>query len=80
MTEHAKRLRDAIQAVMDEIDPAREGWGVTQFVIAMGIERITADGVIEASCWYWAPPEQPDWQNYGLLEAALEIRITADED
>lgn len=80
MTEHAQRIRDAIQAVMDEIDDARDGWHVTQFVVAMGIERMKADGTIEASCWYWAPPEQPDWQNYGLLGAALEVRIASEED
>ena len=79
MTERAQRLRDAIQLVMNEIDDAQEGWHVTQFVIAMGIERMRADGTIEASCWYWAPPEQPDWQNYGLLEAAIEIRSGAEE-
>lgn len=78
MTERAQRLRDAIQAVINEID-ADEHWHVTQFVIAMGIERMRGDGTIEATCWYWAPPEQPDWQNYGLLEAAIEIRSGADE-
>lgn len=80
MTERAQRLRDAIQAVMDEIDDARDGWNVTQFVIAMGIERMTSDGTIEASCWYWAPPEQPEWQNSGLLQATIEIRNCADLD
>ena len=79
MTERAQRLRDAIQAVMDEIDLS-EGYHVTQFVIAMGLERMRGDGTIEATCWYWAPPEQPDWQNYGLLEAAIEIRSGADDE
>lgn len=79
MSEHAQRIRDAIQAVMDEIDEPADRWHVTQFVVAMGIERMTADGTIEASCWCWAPPEQPDWQNDGLLNAALDMRGSSED-
>lgn len=71
-----ERLRQAIQAVLDATDT--DGWQVSEFVVAMGIERMRPDGSIEATSWVWAPPEQPDWQISGLLQAALDTHATAD--
>lgn len=73
-----QRLKDAIQAVMDELDYDRDGWQVTQFVISMGLERMNDDGRVESCSWHWAPPEQPDWQNVGLLLAAVENHNAAE--
>lgn len=78
MSDPAQRLRDAIQAVMDELDDTGDRWVVTQFVISMGLERMDADGRIESCSWHWAPPEQPDWQCVGLLLAAVENRNAAE--
>ena len=73
-----QRLRDAIQAVMDELDEERDGWQVGQFLICMALERMDADGRIESCAWHWAPPEQPEWQNIGLLLAAVENNNAAE--
>jgi hypothetical protein len=73
----ADRIREAIQAVIDTEEG--EGWSVAQYVVAMGLERIRSDGTVESSGWYWAPPDQADWMTYGLLEAALELRATAEQ-
>lgn len=62
-------IRDAIQTMLDAHD---DGWSVTQFVIVMGLERVS-DGRIETiECpWPWAPAEQPAWITAALLEGAL---------
>lgn len=70
-------LRDAIQRLLDE---AGDGWTVTQFVVAMGLVRITSDGRLEAIPWHWAPPDQPDWQTVGLLNEAVDRLESADYD
>lgn len=62
-------LRNAIQRLLDE---SGEGWTVTQFVIAMGIERINEDGSVDCVAWHWAPRDQPQWQSLGLLERAVD--------
>lgn len=71
----ADRIRQAVQAVIDEEEG--QGWTVSQYVVAMGLERIV-DGAIESTGWYWHPSDQPDWMTYGLLESALEIRAAAE--
>lgn len=77
MTTPAQRLRDAIQAVINELDDDRS-WNVSQFVISMGLERMTADGHIESCSWQWSPPEQADWQTIGLLVTAVENHNAAE--
>ena len=68
-------IRQAIQTMLDECG---DGWQVAQFVVVMGLERVR-DGEIESSPWLWAPPQQPDWQTDGLLEAATEMRYADPE-
>ena len=70
------KIRAALQELADAGDS--EGWSVSQFVIVMGLERISCDGGIEATAWYWAPADQADWMNGGLLEAAMDMRACAD--
>jgi hypothetical protein len=65
----ADYLRDAIQRLLDE---SGDGWTVTQFVVAMGIERINPDGSVECVAWHWSPRDQPHWQSLGLLERGVE--------
>ena len=69
------RIREAVQAVLDEDG---DGWTVPYLVVAMGIERMCEDGNIEATSWYYAPPEQAEWMTVGLLEAAMELRAGAE--
>jgi len=76
MSELMDRIRHAIQAVIDSEDS--QGWTVSQFVVAMGLERILSDGTMEACSWYMAPPDQADWMTAGLLEAGLELRSGAE--
>jgi hypothetical protein len=77
MSDLTDRIRKAIQAVIDTEEG--EGWTVTQYVVAMGLERIH-DAKIESCGWIWAPPDQADWMTIGLLEAGLEMRAEALEE
>ena len=77
MSDLTERIRKAIQAVIDTEEG--EGWTVTQYVVAMGLERIH-DAKIESCGWIWAPPDQADWMTIGLLEAGLEMRAEALEE
>ena len=72
------RIREAIQTHMNHVD--KEGWVVVQYVVALGLERINADGKVESQAWYLAPDDQPEWQTDGLLDGAIELRSTADTE
>lgn len=67
-------LREAIQRLLNSLG---DGWTVTQYVVAMGLERMDSEGAVEATAWYWAPSEQPDWQTSGLLDEAKEMHLEA---
>lgn len=74
MTDHAANIRAAIQAAIDD---AGDGFQVAQFVVCMGLERISSQGDLESAPWLWAPPGQPEWMTDGLLEAADYLRCAA---
>lgn len=71
------KIREAIQ---EFLDTEGDGWTLTQFVIAMGLQRINSDGSLESIAWYHAPDGQADWQTSGLLEEANMLHKNADED
>ena len=72
------RIKDAIQALLNELG---DGWTVSQYVVAMGRERIDSDGNVEGVPWCWSPPDQPGWQTLGLLErACTEIHYSEFEE
>lgn len=71
-------IREAIQRYL--LDAAGDGWSVTQFVLAMGLERINSDGAVESTAWYWAPEGQPTWQTTALLDQALGIHEGSDDE
>lgn len=70
-------LREAIQKFLDENG---DGWTLTQYVVAMGLEKINIDGSVEAIGWYHAPEHQADWQTSGLLEQATELHKNAETE
>lgn len=69
--ELAAAIRRAVQAVLDADG---DGYHVAQFVVCMGIERVTSDGELESAPWLWVPPGQPEWMTDGLLINAIDIR------
>lgn len=76
-------VRDAIQARI--LDAAGDGWTLSQFVICMGLQRVTPDGAVESTAWVWAPDSQPEWQSLGLLECGQDMLVmpahhTTEED
>jgi hypothetical protein len=77
MSSPVKRLREAIQQLLNHDN---DGWQLSQFVLALGLEKLNSDGVIESTAWVWAPTDQPDWITDGLLRAASELREDADVD
>ena len=70
-------IKVAIQAFLDR---EGEGWAVSQWVVAMGLERMDSDGNVESLAWYCAPKDQADWHTKGLLQNASELHETADID
>ena len=74
---HADNIRAAIQTMLDTLG---DGWQVAQHVIAMSLERVSPDGTIETTAWYWSPPGQADWMTTGLLDAAVELDVDANHD
>lgn len=71
-------IRESVQHHL--LDAAGDGWSITQYVVAMGLERINPDGTVEATAWYWAPEEQPAWQTSGLLGQAKDMHEGLDQD
>lgn len=69
-----ERLRAAIQALLDD----GQGWQLTHYVVAMGIERMNSEGKIESAAWLAAPDSQAEWITDGLIAAADEMRASAD--
>lgn len=67
MTDHVAAIRAAVQAMLDD---EGDGYQCGQIVIAIGLERVTEDGV-QAIAWPWVPPDQADWQTRGLLRDVL---------
>lgn len=73
----AELLKQAIQAVLDS---EQDGWCVGQFVVVMGLERVTGDGDLESTPWYWCPPLQPEWMTWGLIDAATGLRLVLEDE
>lgn len=73
----AANIRASVQAVLNACG---DGYSIAQFVICMGLERVTADGELEATSWLWAPPSQPEWMTQGLLDSAQELQSLDDDD
>lgn len=68
------RVREAIQELLNGIG---DGWTVTQYVVAMGLEKIAENGEVESVAWYYTPPEQADWQTVGLLRQTCDMHYDA---
>ena len=71
------KIREAIQKWLND---EGEGWNLTQFVVAMGLERIQSDGAIESIAWYHAPESQADWQTAGLLDEAAALHKSSESE
>lgn len=72
-----EEIKAAIQRYLDN---EGEGWAVSQWVVAMGLERVTADGELESLAWYCAPNDQADWHTKGLLQNASDLHDMADAE
>lgn len=68
-------VRAAIQTMLDHHG---DGWSVSHFVVAMGLERLDEDGHPVGSAWLYIPAGQPDWITDGLLIAAEQLRESSD--
>lgn len=68
-------IKQAIQAMLDNYG---DGWNVAQYVIVLGIERVTSEGRLETAPWVFTPRDQPEWMSDGLLEAGCGLRAEAE--
>lgn len=48
-------VRQALQEILDQ---AGDGWQLSHFVVAVGLERVTTEGVVETTPWWLAPKGQ----------------------
>ncbi|WP_044109866.1 hypothetical protein [Mycobacterium canetti] len=69
-------IRAAIQQLLDDYG---DGWTLADYVVAMGLECVTADGTIETTPWWHAPPQQAEWVTDGLLVALTEMRAIEED-
>lgn len=68
------------QAIQEHLDSVGDGWSVDQFVVAMGLVRITPGGEVESLPWTCSPAEQPVWQTNALLHEGLHLNDCAGID
>lgn len=73
----AQVVAEALQLLLDT---EGDGWTLSAYVIAMGLERVTADGSIESIPWSYAAPNQPCWATTGLLDELDRTYSNAGED
>lgn len=71
-------LQAAVQAV---VDANADGWSVGHYVVVAGLERLdTEANRVVSAVWTITPVDQAEWMTKGLLDAAMEIQLTADAD
>lgn len=73
----AEAVRHYIQQMLDN---AGDGWNLAQYVLCMGLERVTPNGELECTAWVWSPPHQADWMTDGLLQASINLRDSCEVD
>ena len=81
MTEEPVKLTpgEMVRHYMQQmLNNAGDGWQLAQYVLCMGLERVTADGELECTAWVWSPPGQADWMSDGLLTACMDLRESCD--
>ena len=67
-------------AIQKYLNAEGDGWSLTQFVVAMGLERMDSDGNIESLAWYAAPKDQAEWHTNGLLQNAIDLHEMSDAE
>lgn len=73
----SEMVRHYIQTMLNN---AEDGWNLAQFVLCMGLERVTSDGELECTAWVWSPPGQADWMTDGLLQASMDLRQSCEHE
>lgn len=72
----AQVVERALQLVLD----AGDGWTLSAYVVALGLERVLPDGTIESIPWSFAAPNQPVWATRGLLDELDDTYSNHGED
>lgn len=68
-------LRSALQYLLD---CEGDGWQLSHYAIALGLERMDSTGIVSSTVWVTSPADQPDYVTDGLLKAAEDMRSGAD--
>lgn len=69
----------AIEAAMQLLlDSCGDGYTLSAYVIVMGLEKVTEDGIASAS-WVVPAPNQPGWVTTGLLTETDSLVTTPDD-
>jgi hypothetical protein len=75
MTSPHDDLRLALQKLLND---AGDGWMVRDYVVILGLEKISSAGKLESAAWMAAPGDQPDYVTDGLIASAEDMRANAD--
>jgi hypothetical protein len=70
-------IKTAIQTVLDQHG---DGWTCSDFVVAIGLERVDSDGELETMPWWYAPKAQAEWVTDGLIIALDSMRNPVEAD
>lgn len=73
----ADPIRTAIQQVLDAYG---DGWTIADFVVVMGLERVSSTGELETMPWWCAPPQQAEWVTDGPIVALDDMRNQVEMD
>jgi hypothetical protein len=75
----AQAVEAALQLLLDSCG---DGWTLGNYVLIMGLEKVTDDGEITSASWIYTAPNQPGWVTTGLLiEAdAMVAPVPGEED
>lgn len=74
-------MSDIIRAAIQQaLDAYGDGWSCANWVVAVGLERITDEGEVETSSWWLAQKGQPDYVTDGLLLAVEGMRTEVDTE
>ncbi|MCV7210531.1 DUF7213 family protein [Mycolicibacterium canariasense] len=62
------RIAEAIQELLNR---EGDGWTLSNYIVAMQLQRLSPEGEIEGTDWSWAPRSQPTSTNRAMLQEAL---------
>lgn len=71
------RLRASLQYLLD---CEGDGYQLAHYAVVMGLQKMDSSGVVSNTTWMAVPQDQPDYVTDGLVQAAEDMRATAESE